>query len=379
MLSATPETAGIAPLMTRLMAKDTSRHSAEEVAQLVESVGGKIGAGSGRNTIHVSAGVMRPDLDLAIDLVGDALLEPAFLENSVEREKGFQIASIKAEEDRPFTIAMQQLRESLFGAEHPYGLRSSGSPETVNALDRDALEALRQKNVCAQNGVIAVYGDIDASQAEDRLREKFESALPSGELLFADGKTGLGFPAINTEPITLHHEKEQAILLVGYRMPGIDAEDRHAIDLLDEACSDMASRVFIRIREELGLAYSVGASQILGLDTGLFLFYVATSPEQLDLVQTELLDEIDLLRRDGLEAEEFERAKSSFLGREIMSRQGAQQLAARSAVDELLGLGWDHFRSTPDAIRALTRETIQKTAANRFAPEGQVIVRLTRE
>ena len=80
-----------------------------------------------------------------------------------------------------------------------------------------------------------------------------------------------------------------------------------------------------------------------------------------------------------MEAEEFERAKSSFLGREIMSRQGAQQLAARSAVDDLLGLGWDHFRSTPDAIRALTRETIQETAANRFASEGQVIVRLTQE
>ncbi len=379
MLSATPGTAGITPLLARLLTKDTQARSAEEVARLAESVGGSIGAGSGRNTLHVSAGMMRPNLDLGIELVGDALLAPALLEDTISREKGYQIAGIKAEDDRPFTVAMQSLRERLFGAQHPYGLRGSGSPETVEALDRDTLEALRNRVVCGHNGVVAVFGDIDAARAEDLLRQRFETAMPAGEKSFADGRSGGELPPIDTDPVTLHHRKEQAILLIGYRTPGIAAEDRHALDLLDEACSDMASRVFIRIREDLGLAYSVGATQLVGLDTGLFLFYVATAPEHLEKVQTELLDEIALLRSEGLEAEEFERAKSSFLGREIMSRQSAQQLAARSAVDELLDVGWDHFRDTPEAIRALTPTAIQETAARRFDEDGQVIVRLTRE
>ncbi|MCB1065360.1 MAG: insulinase family protein, partial [Verrucomicrobiae bacterium] len=379
MLSATPETAGIAPLLARLLTKDTTKRSSEEVARLVESVGGSIGAGSGRNTLFASAGVMRPNLNLAIELVGDALLEPTLLDEVVEREKGFQIASIKAEDDRPFTVALHQMRESLFGNTHPYGLRPSGSPATVKALSRDSLDALRRQCVSGSNGVIAVYGDIDSGEAEDLLRARFEGALPAGEALFADGRSGGALPAIDTNPTTLFHQKEQAILLVGYRTPGIAGTDRHALDLLDEACSDMASRVFIRIREELGLAYSVGATQMVGLDTGMFLFYVATSPEQLDLAQSELLDEIDQVRRNGLEAEEFERAKSSFLGREIMSRQGAQQLAARTAVDELLGLGWDHFRQTPSSISALTRETVQAAAERHFAADGQVVVRLTHQ
>lgn len=380
MLSSTPETAGITPLLTRLLTKDTETRSAEEVARLVESVGGSIGAGSGRNTLHVSSGVMRPNLDLAIELVGDALLRPALLDETLEREKGFQIAGIKAEEDRPFTIAMQALREQLFGSSHPYGLRPSGTPETVRSFGRDALQSLRNEVVCGNNGVIAVYGDIDAARAEDLLRQRFETALPAGQKLFADGKSGGVLPDLNSVSVTtLHHEKEQAILLIGYRTPGIDNPDRNALDLLDEACSDMASRVFIRIREELGLAYSVGATQLIGLDAGLFVFYVATAPEHLEKVQTELLDEISLLRREGLEAEEFERAKSSYLGREIMARQSAQQLAARTAVDELLGVGWDHFRDTPDAIRGLTPALIQQTADQYFTESGQVIVRLTRE
>ncbi len=380
MLSARPETAGIAPLLTRLLTKDAGDRSAEEVARLVESAGGSIGAGSGRNTFHVSAGVMRPDLDLAIDLVGDALLLPALKDDVLERERGYQVAAIKAEEDRPFTVAIQALRERIFGRSHPYGLPPSGTANTLASLDREALAALRADTVCGRNGVIAVYGDIDPARTEDVLRARFETTMPVGVTAHADGRSSdIAPPPIDPAPLTLYHQKEQAILLVGYRTGGIFSPDRHALDLLDEACSDMASRVFIRIREELGLAYSVGASQLAGLDTGLFLFYVATAPEQLDRVREELLDEIGLLRREGLGTEEFDRAKSSFLGREIMSRQSASQLAARSAVDELLGLGWDHYRATPEAVRALTPEQVQATAARYFAEEARVVVQLTRE
>ncbi|MBL9153159.1 MAG: insulinase family protein [Verrucomicrobiales bacterium] len=378
MLSASPETAGINPLLCRLLTKDTHHRSSEEVSRLVESVGGSLNASSGRNTFHVSAGVMRPDLDLAIELVSDALLAPSLLEDTVEREKRFQIASIKAEDDRPFNVAMQALRQSVFGHDHPYGLRSLGSIDTVRSLHRGHLVDQLDRYVAGKNGVIAVFGDIDPEQAEDLVRRRFEGALPAGEQTFASGRTADSLPAVPLEPVELTHEKEQAVLLIGYRTAGLAHPERPALDLLDEACSDMASRVFIRIREELGLAYSVGATQLLGLDTGIFVFYVATAPDQLDRVQAELLDEIDLLRRDGLEAEEFRRAKSSFLGREIMGRQSAQQLAGQAAVDELLGLGWDHFRQTPAAISALDQAAIQAVAASHFTEDRRVIVRLTR-
>jgi len=296
----------------------------------------------------------------------------------VEREKRFQIASIKAEDDRPFNVALQALRESLFGPAHPYGLRPSGTRDSVKSLHRGQLSSLLGEAVVGSNGVIAVFGDIDAGQAEDQVRQRFETSLPHGARAFAEGRTSYEFPAIPSRPLELFHEKEQAVLLIGFRTDGIDSPDRAALDLLDEACSDMASRVFIRIREELGLAYSVGATQLVGLDTGLFVFYVATSPGQIDLVQSELIDEIELLRKEGLDGEEFHRAKSSFLGREIMGRQSAQQLASQTAVDELLGLGWDHFRQTPAAISALTRETIQDPANRYFAEERRVVVRLNR-
>jgi len=375
MLAATPNTAGICRLMTRLLTKDTRNRSAEEVAELMESVGGSLSSTDGRNTLAVTAGVFPTDLELALDLIGDSLLEPTFIENTLEREKEFQIAGIKAENDRPFSVAMLELRRAVFGESHPYGLRTAGTTDTVPTFEGNALESLRSRMVCGNNGVIAVYGDIDPNRAEDLVRARFEHSLEPGERAFSGDPHPL--PAHEPKEIEIVHDKEQAILLVGFRTGGVFDADRAALDLLDEACSDMASRVFIRIREELGLAYSVGATRLAGLDTGLFVFYAATSPENLHLVQTELIDEIDLLAARGLDTEELERARASFLGSEVMQLQSASSLASITAVDELVGLGFDHYRGTPDKIRALTAEQIQETAARHFAPERRVVVRLT--
>ena len=107
-------------------------------------------------------------------------------------------------------------------------------------------------------------------------------------------------------------------------------------------------------------------------------FYVATSPEQLDRVQAEMLDEIAQLREGGLEPEELERARAAFLGREVIHLQGARELAGVASIDELLGLGWDHYRQTTPEIEALENDFLREVATRTFEPEGQVVVRLTR-
>ena len=89
-MAATQETGGICRLMTRLLTKDTKKHSAEELVNLMESAGGSLSSSDGRNTLGVTAGIFGPDLQLAIDLIGESLLEPAFLDGTLEREKEFQ-------------------------------------------------------------------------------------------------------------------------------------------------------------------------------------------------------------------------------------------------------------------------------------------------
>lgn len=376
LLAETEENNGATSLMSRLLTKDTLKRSAEDLALAIESVGGGIGATAGNNSFGVSLGALRPDLELVIDLLGEALLEPAFCEDVLSREKSYQLTQIKAELDRPFAVAMKALRRRLYGS-HPYGLEASGTPESVETLHRGSLSDLHGRLVRGGNGVVGVFGDLDPERAEALIRARFETALPVGPREFTS-RSGLFLPTDYVGEIDLIHEKEQAVLLIGYRTVDLTHPDNAALEMIDEACSDMASRLFIRIREELGLAYSVGATRLSGLEPGFLVFYASTAPEKLALVQAEMLSEIDLMIREGLADEEFDRAKASWLGREAIHLQGANELAATATVDELVGLGWDHYRKTPAIVRSLTREQVREAADRYLREDNRVIVRLTR-
>jgi zinc protease len=292
----------------------------------------------------------------------------------LEKEKGFQVAQIKAEADRPFSVAMKRLRKELYG-DHPYALEMSGTAESLEGLTREDVVSMHRRLVVGGNGVVGLFGDLELNEAEDMIRARFELDMPPGAREFTTRlMTSLPDPA--GKVIELTHEKEQAVLLIGFRTVDITHPDNPALEMIDEACSDMASRMFIRIREELGLAYSVGATRMQGLEPGMMVFYASTAPEKLDLVQKEMLDEIELLRTEGLREEEFNRAKASWLGREVIQLQGVRELAGTATVDELVGLGWDNYRKAPGQIEAVTREEIQDVAARYLGEENRVIVRL---
>ena len=372
LLGETAANNGITRLAARLLVKDTEHRSAEEVAESIESVGGSIGSSFGNNSFSVSTDFLRPDLDLGIGLVSDALICPSFLAETLAQEKRYQLAAIKAELDQPMRLGMRKLRQALYG-NHPYGLSGSGTEESLSHLDRETAETFRRRFVTGRNGVVAVFGDVDPDRTIDRLAEAF-GGLPSGERAFSVPLGGL--PELKGEVIEEHHSKSQAILLAGFRTCPILHEDHDALELIDEACSDMASRLFMRIREDLGLAYSVGATRLAGLEPGAFVFYIATSPEKIDLAQAELLDEIAKLSRHGLEAHELDRAKSSLLGREKIHLQGVHELAGTASVDELLGLGWDNHRRSAEQISRVDLDRIRDVCGRYFEPSQSAVIRL---
>ena len=104
-------------------------------------------------------------------------------------------------------------------------------------------------------------------------------------------------------------------------------DDRYPLELIQESCSDLGSRLFLRIREQLGLAYYVGAQNFAGLVPGYFAFYTGTEPSKVGLVEKELFKEIELLRNEGLTAEELKRAKAKIIGQKKIARQDLGHLA----------------------------------------------------
>ena len=152
------------------------------------------------------------------------------------------------------------------------------------------------------------------------------------------------------------------MLVIGFPGTTLHHADRYALYLIQEACSDLGSRLFLRVREELGLAYYVGAQHFPGLAPGYFSFYVGTMPEKIELVEKELLNQAALLREGGLTAEELKRAKAKIIGQKKISRQDLGSLAIATALDELYGLGFAHSEAEDALYEAVTLEQVQASA-----------------
>jgi zinc protease len=370
LLAETPQTNGETRLMARSILKGTTSRNAQQIADQIESVGGSIGSDSGNNSFTVSVGVMKPNLKLGLDLLADVLTHPTFPSDEVKTEQASQLAAIKADKDEPTNVARDLLREKLFGT-HPYALRSSGSPEAIEKLTPEMLHALHQKLAVAKNGVLAVFGDVDAKEVYEMAKKAFAS-LPAGEASVPDPAPPAALPAAVTA--TADNPKSQAIIMIGYPGTTLLSPDRATLELIDTASSDLGSRFFDRIREKMGLAYFVGTTQLMGPTPGAFVFYLGTDPTKLEKVREEFRDEIGKLAADGLTPEELARAKKKLLGTEAIRDQSDSAMAQATALDELFGLGADHYTKRKSEIEAVTLDDTKRVANKYLQQPGSVEV-----
>jgi len=369
LLAETRETNGITRLMAKTLLKGTKTRTAEQIADTIEAVGGSIGSDAGNNSFSVAVDVTQPDLRLGVEILADVLLNATMPDRALERERQVQLAGIKEDEEQLTTVARNILREALF-RDHPYALRGKGSAESVAKLNQKQLLAFRDRYLVARNGVISVFGNVKAAEVRD-LFEKALGAMKQGELaLTATPKPN---PLATTTTVESLKEKAQGVLMVGFRGADMFSEDRYALELIDEASSDLGSRFFVRIREEMGLAYFVGASQMQGLVPGLFMFYLGTDPQKIGPVKAALLEEIGKLATEGLSAEELARAKKKLIGQQQIANQSNDSFGYMAALDELYGLGFNHYKELERDVERVTIEDARRVAAKYFLNQPYVL------
>ena len=160
--------------------------------------------------------------------------------------------------------------------------------------------------------------------------------------------------------------------MIGFQGVSANDPDRVALELVSQASNDLGSRFFNRIREKMGLAYFVGASQFTGLAPGAFIFYLGTDPAKVAAVTDELRDEVANLEKGGLTQEELTRAKSKLLGAEAIRNQSNNALAGVCATDELVGLGYESFSRRKQEIEKITLDDIRRVTAKYFPAHARV-------
>lgn len=370
LLLETPQKNGISSLLASTLTKGTKERNAEQIAEEVESLGGELKTDSGNNSLSLTVEMMSPYLQQGLNILADVIENANFPEREVELEKSSQIAAIKSEKDQITSIARNLLRRKLFGA-HPYGMRSLGTEETVLHLSSADLRKFKDEVLVGRNGVLAIFGDVQTDEVLQMVKKAFEK-LPSGQLASSEPP----IPQSMTAKTTVEEfcPKQQAVVMFGYPGLEVSSPDRPAMELLQEASNDLSSRFFDRIREKNALAYYVGASQMMGLAPGLFVYYLGTDPHKIKRAETEMADEIHKVAMEGLTTEEVARAKQKLLGAEAMRLQNTFSFAASCAVDELLGLGYDHYLRRTSEIESVTPEDVRKVAAKYLAVPGFVEV-----
>jgi zinc protease len=368
-LAETLENHGLTQLMTKMLLQGTARRSAEQLALEIESIGGSIDSFGGNNSFGLNLEVMSGDLKTGLDVFADVLLHPSFPSGPFERERRIQLESIRAQRDQLLQSCGQAMRRALFGGAG-YGLDPNGTEESVQAASLAGIAAFHQKLVVPNNCVLAIFGDIRAEKVKDTVQKHLGRWKETAPVIPA-----LPEQIVLTEVrrVADTRDKAQAVIVIGFPGTTLRQADRYPLELLQEGCSDLGSRLFLRIREKLGLAYYVGAQNFLGLVPGYFAFYVGTAPEKLAEVEKELLAEAELLRAGGLTDDELRRAKAKVIGQRKISRQDLGGYAMNVALDELYGLGYQHFDTEDATYEAVTADQVRAAARKYLTPTAHVV------
>jgi zinc protease len=367
-LAETAQTNGLTQLTAKMLLQGTGRRTAEQIAHEIESMGGSIDTFGGNNSFGLSGETLSEDLDAGLDVFADVMLNPAWPSAAFERERQIQFEIIRGQRDHLLQSCGQAMRRGMFG-KVGYGLDPSGTAESVEAMRVGDLAAFHRRLAAPENCVLAVFGDVNTADLTGKIQDRFGAWKPAGAKTFLPESESL--TAIHRVIET--REKKQAVLIIGFPGVTLRDHDRYALELLQEGCSDLGSRLFLRIRDNLGLAYYVGAQNFLGMLPGYFAFYVGTAPEKLEQVEAELLKETELLRSEGFSPEELKRSKAKIIGQKKIARQELGGYALTVALDELYGLGHDHIDIEDALYEAVTMSDIQAVARKYLTPDRMVV------
>ena len=361
---------GITNLMSKVMLKGTTTRSAEEIARAIESRGGSIGMFSGHNSFGFEVDMLSRDVAAGLSILGDVVANPIFSKEDVDREKTAALAGIKRVDDEIFSSSMKLFRQTMFEG-HPYSFLAQGEAETVQSLEPEHLREFHAGATAASRMVLSIFGDINKAEVLEIVKRDF-GRLRRGEELGVVAPHGSS--AGRRKEASKSMNKEQLAILIGF--PGVSVEDpdRYPLEVLTSFLNSQGGKLFHTLRDERGLAYSVGAFNILGVDPGAFVLYIMTDPDRREEAADGMFEVIGDLREKGLDEEELERTKIEVMGKHAIGSQTNGQLATEVSFDVLYGLGHDKYKEYDSKIRAVTAEDIRRVASSVFDMSRYTIV-----
>jgi predicted Zn-dependent peptidase len=356
-----PEVGGVSHFIEHMVFKGTKTRSAERIAAEVDSIGGYMDAFTAKEYASFHLKVLDEHLPLAVEILGDVVLNPLFDPLEMAKEKKVICEEINMVEDTPDDLVME-LFAGAFWPDHPLGRPILGTKRTVGAFRREHLAEYFRRVYQPANIVICAAGHLE-HEAVRALVERTFAGLEGRK----PGPRGRA-PVPRTATVTRSKkELEQVHLCLGTRALPQAHPERYAGYVLNTVLGgSMSSRLFQNVREKRGLVYSISSGITSYSDAGLLSVYAGTSLDSLPQVVRLTMDELRRLREEPIPEEELRRAKDHIKGGLVLSLENTGSRMSHLARQEIYFGRQLPLDEILEGIEAVSADAVQKLAGRLF-------------
>ncbi len=321
---------GIAHMIEHMLFKGTKNRTARQLADDTAAVGGEINAYTSKEFTSLYACVLSEHLGKTIELLGDMLNNSLFDEDDFEKEKNIVMDEIDMYKDSPEDVVHEMLQMAVW-ENHPLGYLISGEKEVVKRFTSEEVRSFINDYYVGENIVISVAGKFDEASVIKQLEEEFSGIKAKGKEKF------LEVPTFKAARYLEEKDIEQIHLNLAFKASAAGADDRYAYTVMNNILGGgVNSRLFMRIREELGLTYSIYSYGSTFFNAGLFHICASLNPEQFEAVATETLKVIDELRDKGPDEKELLYAKEQIKTDLLLQCESSKAIMNQNAKDIFL-------------------------------------------
>ena len=355
------ERSGIAHFVEHMLFKGTASRSAEDIAQTMDSIGGQMDAFTAKEYASYYLKVLDEHVPLAIDVLSDIVMNPAFRDDDIAREKKVVLEEIKMVEDTPDDLVHELFTEN-FWANHPLGRPILGVPETVEALDAGALRQYFENVYTAPNLIVAATGNIEHGHVRDLVARAFDKVSSRNTPVVESA------PHVIPRIIIRSKELEQSHVCLGTSGYQQDHDDRYASYVLNTILGgSMSSRLFQNVREKRGLAYSVFSGLSAYRDAGSMTVYAGCANDAVSELIDVVVAELRKVKDEPLPQAELQRAKDHLKGSLMLNLESTSSRMSHLARQEIYFEKQFGLDETLQGVGAVTGEDVQRVACDLFA------------
>jgi zinc protease len=356
---------GLAYLVGALADQGTPTRSDEEIAALLEPHGGELGG----DASGLAGVIVGSRWKLLLEVLCDALSHAHYPNKLFERQRQRLLDRLRVERSEPQKQGALLFRQLVYG-DHWMGRAAYGDSASIERIEPAEVRALRRRHWCGRRLILSVCGDVDPKEVRAACEKLLADLAPGAPLETVPPV----FPALGRRVRTFGAERKQVHVFLGHLGIRRNDPDYPALVVMDHVLGTgpgFVNRISRRLRDELGLAYSVHASihSSAGILPGVFSAYIGTSPKHAETAIDGFLAEMDRMRSELVPEEELETAKQYLLGSFAMGFERASRRAAYMTSSAVHGWSADHLPKLMDAFAATTQQDVRRVAQAHLHPE----------